>query len=248
MTVIINADDFGFNENKTRAILAAWKQGIVTRTTAMANMPYFEQAMKMARDEGLVEKVGLHFNLAEGRPLTDELRACRIICDENGELTAGWHRNLKTRLMLPQSAKRAIAAEAKAQMQRFFDCGGRLTHFDSHYHVHTDFSVASAMFPVARQFGFKTTRLSRTLAVEGGVAKHLYKILFNRYAKMSIGVDADEFTDFEGFAQAYKGLPDSTRVEVMVHPQYDEKGEMVDMGRPMKDDAEFWARMEISKC
>lgn len=248
MTVIINADDFGFNENKTRAILSAWKQGIVTRTTAMANMPYFEQAMKMAKDEGLIEKVGLHFNLAEGRPLTDELRACRIICDENGELTAGWHCNLKTRLVLPRSAKRAIAAEAKAQMQRFLDCGGKLMHFDSHYHVHTDFSVASAMFPVARQFGFRTTRLSRTLAVDGGAVKQLYKALFNRYAKMAIGVDADEFTDFEGFARTCKDLSESTRVEVMVHPEYDEKGEMIDMGRPMKGDAEFWSRMEIKKC
>ncbi|MBQ0032536.1 MAG: ChbG/HpnK family deacetylase [bacterium] len=248
MTVIINADDFGFDENRTRAILSAFKQGIVTRTTAMANMPYFEQAMKMAKEEGLIEKVGLHFNLAEGHPLTDELCACHIICDENGELMTGWHCNLKTRLILPRSAKRAIAAEARAQMQRFLDCGGRLMHFDSHYHVHTDFSVASAMFPVARQFGFRTTRLSRTLAVEGGAAKQLYKVLFNRYAKMAIGVDADEFTDFEGFAQAHKGLPESARVEVMVHPQYDEKGEMVDMGRPMKGDAEFWSRMEIRKC
>ena len=245
MDVIINADDFGCDERKTRAIIECMERRIVTSTTAMANMPMFEQGMKTAREKGFLKEVGLHFNLAEGIPLSEEMRCCGVLCDENGRFSPSWHRHMKSRLILPREARRAIAAEATAQISRFLDCGGTLMHLDSHYHTHTDFSVATVLLPLARKLGFKTVRLSRTIGAEGDLIKHLYKTVFNGYAKRVFGAGTDEFTDFRGF-QAHQGeLSKDVVVEVMVHPEYtrklfDGKSIMHDMGRVMKDDDVFW--------
>ena len=245
MDVVINADDYGCDERKTRAIIECMDRRIVTSTTVMANMPMFEVAMKTAREKGFLQDVGLHFNLADGIPLTEEMRCCRTLCDENGRFSPVWHRHMKSRLILPCEARRAVVAEANAQIMRFLDCGGKLMHFDSHYHTHTDFSVATVLLPLARKFGFKTVRLSRTIGGSGGVIKNLYKKVFNGYAKRVFGAGTDEFTDFRSFQAFYRELPKEAVVEVMVHPEYtrklfEGKSIMHDMGRVMKDDGIFW--------
>lgn len=250
MKVVINADDFGYSEGITRAILAAWRQGIVTATTAMTNMPFFEQAMELARAGSRIHSVGLHFNLTEGIPLTEEMRSCRTLCDDTGCFTGAWHRQTSSRFSLPKSASRAIATEAKAQIERYLDCGGVLMHLDSHHHVHTDFSVARVLFPIARAYGFKSVRLSKTIGTRVGFVKRVYKKLYNGWVRGGIGANADEFTDFNGFARAYPQISGKTVVEVMVHPQFARKGTsgeedvLADLGRVMSGDLMFWRGLE----
>lgn len=251
MTVIVNADDYSYDERKTRAIVECFERNILTSTTATTNTSTFEPAMKTARDKGFLKEVGLHFNIADGFPLTEEMQHCRVLCDESGRFSPGWHRHLKTRLFLPQAARRAIAAEATAQMTKFLDCGGTLMHLDSHYHTHTDFSVATILFPLAQKFGFKTVRLSRTIGVSGGVMKRFYKTAFNIYARHALGVGTDEFTDFNAFQATYEQLPKNAVVEVMVHPEYTRKlfeGKpiMHDMGRSLSGDDVFWDNLRKS--
>src|SRR5260370_42001074 len=43
--LIVNADDFGLTENVNRGILDAHREGIVTRTTLLANGMAFESAV-----------------------------------------------------------------------------------------------------------------------------------------------------------------------------------------------------------
>ena len=80
--IIVNADDFGWDENRTHAILQAYKLGLIHTTTAMVNMPWFFRAIEMAKGTGLIEHVGLHLCLTEGYPLTDRIRNCPRFCDE----------------------------------------------------------------------------------------------------------------------------------------------------------------------
>lgn len=248
MKVLVNADDFGWDENRTKAICEAFARHLVTSTTAMTNMPWFERAMALAREKGFLKDVGLHFCITEGTPLTDEMRNCRVFCDEEGVFTKCFHNRLKTRLMLSRAAKDAIAAEAKAQIERYLDCGGTLMHLDSHHHSHTDFAVATTLLPLAKKYGFKSCRMSRTLTSgRSGAVKRLYKTLFNAYAGGLLPFRVDEFTDFADFPQFYRQLPANRRVEVMVHPLYrtaagdlDLSGTYMDTRRPMSELEAFW--------
>ena len=48
--LIINADDFGLSEAVNYGIISAHKTGVVTSTSTMANMPGFEHAMELLKE------------------------------------------------------------------------------------------------------------------------------------------------------------------------------------------------------
>ena len=68
--IIVNADDFGWDENRTRAIIQAYKLGLIHTTTAMANMPWFDRAIEMGCqkvqlfkpyfDQAMIDKAHAH--------------------------------------------------------------------------------------------------------------------------------------------------------------------------------------------
>lgn len=66
--LIVNADDFGIDKNRTSAILESFRVGAITQTTALANMEYFPEAAKRIADEGRLDWMGIYFNHTEGRP------------------------------------------------------------------------------------------------------------------------------------------------------------------------------------
>ena len=63
------------------------------------------------------------------------------MCNNAGEYTADFARNMKTRFFLPGSTRLAVEEEIRAQFDRYAELGGTLWHIDSHHHVHTDPSV-----------------------------------------------------------------------------------------------------------
>ena len=67
---VIVADDFGISMERSRGIIRALKNGVVTNTSVMANGDAAVEAIEMARANGLIGVVGLHLNLTEGRPLS----------------------------------------------------------------------------------------------------------------------------------------------------------------------------------
>jgi len=246
MKVIVNADDYGHDENRTRAIQEAFRLGAITATTAMANRPWFEQAMREAKEQGFIGDVGLHFNLTEGEPLTDEMRNCRELCDEKGLFTCDFHRRLNTRLALPNNVRRAIRAEAEAQIVKYLDCGGTLKHLDSHHHVHTDFSVTGPLYAVACKYGFVSARLSRNCGGEMTMAKRVYKLAWNAYAGSLLPFRVRYFCAYGDFAANYRTFPCEATVEVMTHPMYgvpgslDMKGPITDSGITLPEELLFW--------
>ena len=75
--IIINADDFGYSISINKAILEAFKNNIISTTTLLANMPGFDDACEIAQRENLTDKIGIHFNLSEGEPLTEPIKRIR---------------------------------------------------------------------------------------------------------------------------------------------------------------------------
>ena len=158
MQVTVNADDFGMNENVTRAIAECFRRGLLDRTTAMVNMPWFDRAVATARSEGFADRVALHVNLVEGVPLTDEIRRSRFWCDSDGVFRGDLSKNKLWRFWMPREAVRLAQMEIDAQMEAFVATGLPSRHFDSHQYVCTYWPLVDVACRVALQNGFVSTR------------------------------------------------------------------------------------------
>lgn len=216
--LIVNADDFGIDENRTRAILESFSMGAINQTTALVTMPYYDRAVEEIKSAGLIGCMGLHFNLTEGEALTEEMRTCRFFCDETGCFTAAFHHRYFNRFLIPFSAARAVQTEAKAQIEKFLSTEGVLRHLDSHHHVHTDYSIARILMPIAKRYGFTSVRRSRNMVRDYSMGMCVYKRILNSLICRGVS-GAKLFGAFSDLRKWYlPGL--NFEAEVMVHPMY----------------------------
>src|SRR5260370_39541589 len=85
--VSVNADDFGWSEGVNRGIVEAYRSGIVTSTTVLANGAAFDGAAQLARQERRLG-VGVHLNLRDGAPLRPRWGVPNL-ANEEGQLSGG---------------------------------------------------------------------------------------------------------------------------------------------------------------
>lgn len=217
--VIINGDDFGMNERCSQAIVRAFDEGLVTDTTMMANGAYFEQAAALARKNGFDDRIGIHFNLTEGRPLTRE------ICSFNGFVEDGLFRKdwLSKPCALSEAEQRAVYAELFAQVRRLTDADIRITHADSHHYIHNYTHIAPLVVSVCRRCGISKIRLNRTFDTPQHPRLTDNRV-DNRYWREQGFVTTEHFGRPSDLAQGT--VPDST--EILVHPDFDMSGELID--------------------
>lgn len=57
--VIANADDFGKSHEVNLGILDGFKRGMLQRTTLMVNMPFADEAVQLAKENGFLRQGGL---------------------------------------------------------------------------------------------------------------------------------------------------------------------------------------------
>lgn len=243
MRLIVNADDFGHDRDTSDAILEALRNGWVTQTTAMVNMPDVERAVSEARTLGFDQVIGLHLNLTDGVPLTDRIKARPLFCDADGKFNEGAVRNKRFLLSYGREDAVALACEIEAQAQKYLSLGLPLLHVDGHSHVQTQIPLARIAMPILKQMGFKTIRRPYTHCAGRGLllaAKKLRNSLFALAARGNSLLTADEFG-----GDPHEGDAAGNRVvEVMVHPRYF-NGEVVNTtdydtgaGEPMQKFAE----------
>lgn len=216
--LVVNADDFGHDRNRTEAIRACFRNGLLTQTTAMVNMKYCAQAIEDARRDGIDDRVGLHLNLTFGFPLTCAIRSCRTFCAEDGYFTGYFHRSRFKRFFLTNVEKLVVEKEIRAQMERYLAFGLPLMHLDSHHHAHTDPAILRLVLPLAREYGFKTIRISRNVPMQMGFAKWIYKRLVNRMIFTSGIGHADYFGAALDVERELGRLSTDGTVEIMTHP------------------------------
>lgn len=241
MGLIINADDFGIDPKVNEAIAEAFKREIINRTTLMTNMPYAKDAMELAKKEGFIDKVGVHLNLTAGKPLTSEMQADKVMCDEAGLFTAEFARNLKRRFFLPKTTGDNVEREVRAQLDEYKRLGGTLWHVDSHHHVHTDPSIWKELKKVIRDYPIVSVRLGRNMYRGGNPLMRLYKILLNRSIRARNQEKRDLFgsaADFKEYTRkmdeaALNDFVENHDIEVMLHPMYNDEGQLTDSGEKL---------------
>mgnify|MGYP004625422463 FL=1 len=221
----------------TLAILEAFSKNYITQTTLMVNMPFAEEAVALARQKGFADRVGLHLNLTEGRPLTSDMAACPTFCGDSGLFKGVFP------MTLDAFAERILKAEIRAQLEKFKSFGLPLLHCDGHHHAQVRRVIARVLMPLLREYGFQTVRRPRN-AYPNPLAPHfrsrLEQLLFIlRMRSNSLAASSDVF---DGWTPASARIVKrgGRTVEIMVHPGFDPSGVLVDIvdfkngrGRPL---------------
>ncbi len=131
MQLIINADDFGLTKATNEAVFELAKLGTVSSTTVMVNMLYASEAVKLTGIHGF--GVGLHFNLTQGRPLSNPELIPSLV-KENGcflNITT-----LKKKIKNNEISKAEVLIELNAQFSRLENIiGSNISHIDSHQDI-----------------------------------------------------------------------------------------------------------------
>lgn len=256
MGLIVNADDFGKNENVNKAITECFNRGIIGRTTIMTNMPFATEALSLSLKNGFSENVGLHINITEGKPLSDDIKSNPNFCDENGIFNAAFYHNTKQRLKMDNKSIADVEKEIRAQIEAYRELGFTLNHIDSHHHAHTNYPIYLALKNLSKECDFSSIRLSRNLYKNGNFLKNTYKKCYNGMIKKICRSTSDYFGSFLD-AAVYFDYPEGSsslkdfsdfcnryNLEIMVHPMYNDENILVDTEMPFEKETGLYEAFE----
>ncbi|HZT69234.1 MAG TPA: ChbG/HpnK family deacetylase [Terriglobia bacterium] len=242
--LIVNADDFGLSSGVNRAILEGHRNGIITSTTLMANGPAFDSAVAGALTApGL--GVGVHLNLTQGRPVCEAFRVPSLIQPDGAfHPTPGI---LAWRIMTGKIQSGDIENELRTQIAKVASSGVRITHLDSHKHIHLLPPVFRLVLKLACEFGIRCVRcpvepassaLGPLRSRRKGLAGMARQFLLARalstlascqvnkvqqaglwHTKHFVGLSQTGFLDAGILEQMLRSLPEGT-TELMCHPGY----------------------------
>lgn len=211
--LIINADDFGLSPGANRAIIKAWREGILTSASLMVTGEAFAEAVALAGENpGL--QVGLHLTLVQGRAALPH-GGFPALADRQGgfpndPVMAGM------RYFFLKSLRRQLKAEIEGQIERFLETGLPLSHIDGHLNIHMHPTVFDILLPLMSKYGISTFRLSRerlfadlSLARRRVIGKGADAFIFGRLAaRCRPELDLRRI----GYAGEVKGLLNSGRM------------------------------------
>ena len=167
--VIVNADDLGHDSATNAGIFWAFEQGLISSASLMANMPGFEEASKEIKARELVNRIGVHLNLIEGRPLTKSILSCDRFCTPDGM----FHGKLRNKWFQMTSLEvDAVWEELTGQVGACRRLLGEPMHMNSHCHFHYSWSIGRLVAKLAKSekimavrinINFRNSRVSRRL-------------------------------------------------------------------------------------
>lgn len=126
--LIVTADDLCAEPCIDAGILEAYRNGIVTATTALINYPWAPEALAAVHARHPDLPIGLHLNITSGPPVSDPERIPTLV-DEDGN----FHTIDRTLGRLAAFSLDEIRFELQAQVDRFLATGVPLDHLDYHF-------------------------------------------------------------------------------------------------------------------
>jgi hopanoid biosynthesis associated protein HpnK len=131
--LIVNADDLGLTPAVNRGVVRAFQSGIVTSASLLVTGSAFEDAVALARQNPELD-VGLHLALVEERAVLGP-DVLPTLVDETGCFPRTSAEFIR-RAILGGINWLEVEREIAAQIALFQETGLRLSHLDSHQHLH----------------------------------------------------------------------------------------------------------------
>jgi predicted glycoside hydrolase/deacetylase ChbG (UPF0249 family) len=268
--LIVNADDLGMSRGITDAILIAHRYGFVTSASLMANMPASEYAVGRLAIAPKLD-VGIHLNICSGKPISHPSAITSLIgVDGHFHHPALMLRKLWTWGINPRHLEREFGAQIRWAKLR----GLRLTHADSHHHMHM---YPAALGPFKRAIAAEQipcVRASRCTVWppvealggphEGSIGRRLFVQLYRRALQSTVlrkfetpdsrvsfvSKERRNFDELDhAWRRAFHSLPPGT-FELACHPGISEAGfsETDAIYRQREDEFRWLTDPEFREC
>lgn len=241
--VVLHADDYGMNGSVNQGILQAFREGVLTSTSLLANAPaapaaaalwpalIAEQAAgqhpssdkrRSLGDPGTPFDLGVHLNLTQGRPLTGDLYPSELLNDgQFPGISALFFRISRLR----PARLSAVAAELQAQIEWMHDQGLSPKHLNGHQYIEMIPQIAVMIPELLQRYSIPTVRVAH----ESNLAHSTLKR--GRVAAWGLGLVKQRFAvrfrqrvkDFafpnQFFGTSHAGLIDQTTFESFLSGQ-----------------------------
>jgi hypothetical protein len=227
--IIINADDFGLKPSVNLAIIELFKNNLINSTTLMANMPSFEDAVEFAHNNHITDKIGIHLHLDEGYLLIPKTKTIAAQKKVNRSILKIERKNL---FFLSTHEKNSIYKEFSSQIERVKRSGINITHIDTHHHMHEIFPVTLIVLSLLKEYRIPTMRILNNLNSSSKLYKRIYRRSVNKYIELKRANLSDYFgNQLQAISKLEidKSLIKYKKLEIMVHPEYNNNGIIVDI-------------------
>jgi chitin disaccharide deacetylase len=152
--LIVNADDFGWDNDTFDATIELIERGWITSATIMTGCPATGKALNYAKRKGESVSFGLHFNIVDGHQPLNSVPSSLV--GANGQFRNSHHQRIAALAGFIKTID--VAKELRAQLSILRQAGVPISHVDSHGHLHKYPVIGGAMVPVLREFGIKKMR------------------------------------------------------------------------------------------
>ena len=162
MKVILHADDFGYDKDTTEATIDLLEMGALSSATIMATMPAAEDAMAYATEHH-EQSFGVHLTYVDGlKPAI--LGAGTSLTDEKGLFYPS--NDVRKKAVLLKLNKQEIVEESLAQIEKVRAAGVKISHLDSHGHLHKFPSFLTALSEVKKKSGIQRVRRVQNVFIQ----------------------------------------------------------------------------------
>lgn len=153
--LIVHGDDFGRSESITDGIVRAFREGILSSTSIVANSLAFARAVRSAHETPGLD-IGIHLYLDEYPPTNAAL--CSRWRKRDGSLPG--RAATISRLMVPGSITAdEIEREWEAQIKKCLDAGIVPSHIDGHGHCHVHPALVHRVLRLGEKYHIPAIRL-----------------------------------------------------------------------------------------
>lgn len=152
MKLIINADDFGLSKSISDGILLGIKEGYITSTSIIANMPFAEYAVRKAIENG-INCIGLHINLTVGKPIIENSN----LIDNEGAFYYN-REQIENPKLTYQDAYNEIMAQMDI-VSKYSYGKLKLDHLDTHHHLMDNPNIRQAIIDISKKFNLPIKKI-----------------------------------------------------------------------------------------
>ncbi len=200
--VIVNADDFGMHASVNRGIIRAFREGILTATSLMANGNAFEEAIELSRHYPALA-IGVHLVLVGGDPVSDP-RMVPSLVDQHGKLNSDYKTFVKFFLRGGIQISE-VAVELRKQIEKILSAGIDVSHLDGHQHLHILPGIIDRVISLAKEYKIQWIRSPYDKLNKALTPGNLGLRIFANRAKRKILAN-NLFTNDNFFGTAYSGI------------------------------------------
>lgn len=235
--LIVNADDFGLDDETVDWTVKCFEAGKITSATIMAGMPATERAVAYAKGHPQFS-FGVHLCLVDEKPLCSSDAIPSMIDPKTGKLWST--RQFILRNFLGLVKVEDIKREMLAQINALRSLGLRISHLDGHGHNHRLPQSIKALVAVREELGgnIPVRRCQDLFVGKPGFLSRLINGPMQKRLEMADIAMTDHFlmaaghtSDGKWFSKAVAALPAGT-TEIGIHP-----------GK-----AEVWRRIDCEDC